>query len=190
MWALLSCYLCFSASDFQDPYFSGFMINTTYDHAIQDAAAKYLPGLDWRLLKAQLIQESRLNPLAKSPVGALGIAQFMPQTWVEVCKALNFKGVEPTNPKYAIPAAAYYMGQLLEQWHADRPDIDRYCLALASYNAGFGNLSKAQKSAGMAHSYAEIIAALPKITGKHAVETKGYATRIFDIYLKMVLGQA
>src|SRR5690606_20537269 len=54
-----------------------------YNELIRLAAQKYLPGYDWRLYKAQLWQESKLNPYATSPAGAKGIAQFMPATWAE-----------------------------------------------------------------------------------------------------------
>jgi len=55
-------------------------MNKKYDALIKTAQKKYLPGTDWRLLKAQLTQESDLNPRAVSPAGAQGIAQFMPNT--------------------------------------------------------------------------------------------------------------
>ena len=54
------------------------------------------------LLAAQLRQESGFNPRARSPVGAMGIAQFMPGTW-----AVHGRG-DVWNPADAIPAAARY----------------------------------------------------------------------------------
>jgi membrane-bound lytic murein transglycosylase F len=160
-----------------------------YDELIQQAAAKYLPEYDWRLLKAQYMAESALDPDAVSPAGAQGIAQFMPGTWSDVAKELGYPAdITPFDPEAAIPAGAYYMAQLLKSWSAPRPDIDRYCLALASYNAGFGHLLKAQKVAGGANDYASIIKALPEVTGKHALETTTYVKRILNYWHGMVTG--
>jgi Transglycosylase SLT domain len=48
-----------------------------------EQAAEDCPGLPAELLAAQLHQESGFNPAAISQAGALGIAQFMPGTWVD-----------------------------------------------------------------------------------------------------------
>lgn len=160
-----------------------------YDALIKQAAEQYLPGHDWRLLKAQYLAESRLDPDAVSPAGAKGIAQFMDPTWSDMTSELMLPADStPFDPDYAIPAGAYYMAKLLNGWSVPRPDIDRYCLALASYNAGFGNLLKAQKAAGGAGDYASIIKALPQVTGKHAVETTTYVKRILNYWHGMVTG--
>lgn len=56
--------------------------------------------------------------------------------------------------------------------------MDRYMLAAASYNAGAGNLIRSQKSCGGPNRYREIVACLPRITGHHSKETKGYVRNI------------
>ena len=62
-----------------------------YDFQIYKAARTYLPNTDWRLYKAQLIQESALKPNATSHAGAKGLAQFMPGTWQDIQTQLNAK---------------------------------------------------------------------------------------------------
>lgn len=54
-----------------------------------------MPGVDWRLLKAQYYQESHLKPNAVSPVGAAGVAQFMPATWRQISRELGYGNVSP-----------------------------------------------------------------------------------------------
>lgn len=48
-----------------------------------DLFLKYqVPGIiPWSLLAAQCFHESGFDPMAVSPAGALGMAQFMPHTW-------------------------------------------------------------------------------------------------------------
>lgn len=163
------------------------MTENQYDLRIQQAVEAYLPKRDWRIYKAQLMAESQLKPGVISSAGARGIAQFMPDTWDEVSRELELPlTAEPMDPFFAIPAGAYYMGRLVSKWTAPRPDIDRYCLALASYNAGFGNLLKAQRIAGGANDYATIIAALPEVTGVKAAQTINYVERVLHIFNKLV----
>lgn len=159
-----------------------------YDNQIEKAAKRYLPGVDWRLLKAQYYQESRLDPAAVSPVGAAGVAQFMPGTWADVSRQLGYKGVSPHASRWAITAGAYYMAKLRRTWSAPRPEADRHSLAMASYNAGAGHLIKAQRLAGGVNGYAEIITQLPDVTGRHATETITYVQRIWKYWTMMLLG--
>ena len=75
------------------------------------------------LLAAQLYAESNFNPFATSPVGAQGIAQFMPQT----ARAMGLE--DPFDAGQAIDAQARLMRDLLRRFAA-------VPLALAAYNAG------------------------------------------------------
>jgi cell wall-associated NlpC family hydrolase len=82
------------------------------------------------VLAAQLYQESGFNPRAQSPVGAMGIAQFMPGTW-----AAHGKG-DVWNPADAIPAAARYDCAVAASV-ANIPGSPQEKM-LAAYNAGAG----------------------------------------------------
>lgn len=164
---------------------SVFAWHSKYDWQIKKASRHYLPAVPWQLYKAQLIQESSLNTNAISPVGAEGIAQFMPGTWSDVSRELGLAG-SPTDAELAIPAGAYYMAKLRNIWKWPRPEEDRHNLALACYNAGCGNILKAQKLCGNPSRYEPIMECLPQVTGKHAPETLGYAPRIQRIYKRLV----
>lgn len=157
---------CWPASFFPDQF----------DDEFEDAADLFLPGIDWRLSKAQCYQESLLDPLAISPAGAQGICQFMPMTWAEVSAEISLESV--WNPEASILASAYYMSKLHKFWSSPRPLMDRHMLALASYNAGAGNLAKAQRICSGALLYREISPCLPAITGHHSEETLGYVDKI------------
>ena len=164
------------------------MYTTTYDVPIRAAAEQFLPPWHWLWLKAQLIAESALDPDAVSPAGAQGIAQFMPATWADVRAALRFpSSASPFEPAYAIKGAAWYLGLLRRQWRSPRSEDDRRRLVQASYNAGLGNLVKAQKRAGGATAYAPIADRLHEITGAdHARETRDYVARIERIQRELV----
>jgi soluble lytic murein transglycosylase-like protein len=158
-----------------------------YDQLIEDATAVFLPfGYDWKMLKAQYIAESGLDCTAASGVGAKGIAQFMPGTWTDVRKSMKLPIGNICDPEDGIKTGAFYMNYLLGQWKSDRTTHDRRCLALASYNAGLGNLLKAQKLSGGKADYPSIIACLPKVTGKdNAKQTSDYVVRIMDFHEKL-----
>jgi soluble lytic murein transglycosylase-like protein len=151
-----------------------------YDQDIRRAVKDYWPAYPfWVAWKAQLWQESRLNPLAVSPVGARGLAQFMPGTWADVSRELQLVGIgiSPTSD-VAIKAGAYYMAKLRAAWSSKRPEEDRHRLAQASYNAGMGHILSAQRACGNPALYEPIIACLPQITGRNSEETIGYIKSI------------
>lgn len=159
-----------------------------FDYVIRAAVEKHLPGYDWRLFKAQLWEESKFDPLAKSDVGALGIAQFMPGTWKEWSKKAGWPGFDATHPEASIFTGACYMSYLIGQWSWPRPELDRNCLAMASYNSGLGDILDAQKAADSASGYREIMAKLPQVEPKHAPETIRYVKRILGYYTQEITG--
>lgn len=153
----------------------------SFDAAMQSAAGRYwLDYPDWRMLKAQLWQESHFDVAAVSPVGARGIAQFMPATWREVTHALGRPGADVHDAEIAIDAAAYYMLKLRRAWKGrDRSPMARQDLALASYNAGMGSILKAQRRCGDALLWVHIAPCLPQVTGvRNAHETTTYVSNI------------
>ncbi len=103
----------------------------------------------------------------------------MPATWKEMVGKFGYdKTSSPHNAKLAIEAGARYMRLQRKQWSSPRPGQDRQWLAQASYNAGLGNILKAQKECEMAVFYADIIECLPLVTGQHSQETITYVERI------------
>jgi hypothetical protein len=80
-------------------------------------------GLPVSFLSNLIWQESRFDLHAVSPAGALGIAQFMPQTAAQMGLA------NPHNPLEAIPASAQLLHQLVMRF-------GNLGLAAAAYNAG------------------------------------------------------
>jgi len=151
-----------------------------YDLQIRKWNSFYTPSLPWYWNKAQLVAESNLNPNAVSPVGAMGLGQFMPATWKDVSKQLGFGEATAFAPALNIQAHAYYMRQLRSQFKRERPEWDRHSLALASYNAGLGNVLKAQQKGGNSLLYKPMAKALPLVTGRHSKETLTYVDRIWS----------
>jgi len=134
---------------------------------------------DWIWWKAQLYQESRLDPAALSPVGAAGLAQFMPPTWADVSHQLGWAGVSPQVAKYAIAGGAYYMARLRQTWRSERPLMEKHRLAEASYNAGAGHILAAQQACNDARLWDEIKRCLVLVTGsRNARQTIDYVDQI------------
>lgn len=79
-------------------------------------------GLPSGILRSLIYQESRGNPSALSPKGAMGVAQFMPAT----AKAY---GVDAKDPWDSLRGAAEYLGDSLKKYGS----VDA---ALAEYNGG------------------------------------------------------
>ena len=92
-------------------------------------AAAARAGIDPNVFTAQIQQESGFNPTAKSPAGAIGIAQFMPDTAKGV-------GLDPTDPYASLDAAAAEDAKRLQQYQGD------WGKTLASYNAGAGAVAQ------------------------------------------------
>ena len=94
--------------------------------AIETADAARSRALPPEFLAATLLQESAYDEEALSAAGALGIAQFEPETAAAI-------GVDPYDPFAAIPGAADLLGTYVRAY---RRYPDPYAAALAAYNAG------------------------------------------------------
>lgn len=107
-----------------------------YREALEKAAKT--AGLPASLLAAQIKQESGWNPQAVSPVGAKGLAQFMPRTWAEYGN-----GKDPFDPFAALDAQGRYMKYLVDFVSGlATSETQKIEFALAAYNAGPGNVHK------------------------------------------------
>jgi tape measure domain-containing protein len=105
----------------------GFFTSGSNDIDAQIRKQASRASLPPELLFAQLLRESRFNASAKSPVGAEGLAQFMPGT------AKRFNLQNPLDPLDSIRAQADYMRLLFNKFSKFGNVED---LALAGYNAG------------------------------------------------------
>ena len=97
--------------------------------------------LDPALLAAVIEAESKFNPDARSPAGAVGLIQLTPTTAKGIAQytgGSRFRVSDLTNPDINIRYGAWYLGHLLERYHDER-------LALAAYNAGQENVDRWQR---------------------------------------------
>ena len=99
-----------------------------YDDIIEEAASKY--EMDANLIRAVMQAESAFHPYAVSRAGAEGLMQLMPDLADEMGVSNVF------DPRDNIMGGARYLKRLLD-YHDGNLD-----LALASYNAGPGNVQR------------------------------------------------
>jgi membrane-bound lytic murein transglycosylase F len=107
-----------------------------YDEVVKKNAEKH--SFDWRLIVAQMYQESQFDPEAVSYAGAEGLMQIMPAT-------ANDLGVQNlSDPVSNITAGVKYMKILRDQFEQELPLEDKTWFTLASYNAGFTRVKNAR----------------------------------------------
>ncbi|WP_455366312.1 transporter substrate-binding domain-containing protein [Kaarinaea lacus] len=110
-----------------------------YDDFAREYAEKY--NFDWRMIVAQMYQESRFNPNAKSWAGARGLMQVMPRT----ASQLGIKNIK--DPKNSVEAGVKYLDWLRDRFEPELAVKDRMWFTLAAYNAGAGHVHDARSLA-------------------------------------------
>lgn len=139
-------------------------------------AKYYFPIFEERLDKYNLpleikylaIVESALEPNSKSHMGAKGLWQFMYNTGKQYGLNITSYVDERSDPIKATEAACKYLESLYARF-------DDWDLALAAYNSGPGNVSKAIRRSGGLRNYWNIRQYLP-------TETRGYIPAFYATF--------
>lgn len=109
------------------------------------------------LLEAVVWQESRWNPAARSPAGAIGLAQLMPGTARDL-------GVDPNDPLQNLSGGARYLRQQLNRFDGN---VEK---ALAAYNAGPGRVMTAGGIPSIPETQAYVRAIVARLAANSTLE--------------------
>ncbi len=109
-----------------------------YDEMIKHISEE--SGLDWKLVVAVMAQESAFNPDAESDAGALGLMQIIPRFSMIENEELLY------DPETNIREGVRYLKKHLTS-NAHLDSLNRYSMALATYNVGSGNIADAKRLA-------------------------------------------
>lgn len=110
-----------------------------YDELVRRYADEF--GFDWRLIVAQMYQESRFDPAAQSSAGAIGLMQLLPTT------AGDFGFTDLYEPESSIHAGVSYLNYLYQRFDEALAFEDRIWLSLAAYNSGYHRVEQARQRA-------------------------------------------
>lgn len=112
-----------------------------YDDLVREHISEY--DLDWRIVVAQMYQESMFDPKRTSFAGARGLLQVMPRTATQV-------GVDPDSlwePDVNVQAGLRYLDWTHDRFEDSLPLSERLWFSLAAYNAGPGHVRDARRLA-------------------------------------------
>ena len=113
---------------------------SSYDALVKKYATMY--EFDWRLITAQMYQESRFDPSVRSWAGALGLMQVMPRT------ARELGAGDVRQPEHGIQAGVKLLARYSTMYR--EPEIgeqDRLRFTLAAYNCGPGHVADGRRLA-------------------------------------------
>ena len=143
--------------------------------------------LDWMLMAAQGYQESRLNQLAKSHVGAIGVMQIMPATGQEL------KVGDITKIDANIHGGVKYIRFMVDRYYEDEPidDLNKVLFAFAAYNCGPGRVRQLRREATARGLDANVwFDNVERVAAeKIGRETVTYVSNIYKYYVSYLLVQ-
>ena len=99
----------------------------------------YENQVDPYLVFAIIRAESKYQPTARSPVGARGLMQIMPETaaWIAEQKGISgFEAEQLNKPALNISFGCWYLNSLNQEFEGELP------LVIAAYNAGRGKVKE------------------------------------------------
>lgn len=121
------------------------------------------------LVTALIRQESRFEPKIRSVAGAVGLMQVMPGTSKWIAEKIDLKEYSTENPNDNIKLGTWFLDYTHEQYD------NNSLFAIASYNAGPGNVSKWLRELSISNPD-EFVEAIP------FDETRGYVRQVFGNY--------
>jgi soluble lytic murein transglycosylase-like protein len=147
------------------PYFLKMYYPIKYEDAIRKYSKKN--GLDPHLVMGLIHQESFYNPRTKSSAGAIGLMQLMPATGKELGAQVfrRFDVGRLTNPEVNIELGTMHFRHMVDLFGG------KIELAIASYNAGQGNVQKWRRAAP-SKPMDEFLESIP------FAETRNYVKRV------------
>ncbi len=121
------------------------------------------------LVTALIRQESRFEPKIRSVAGATGLMQVMPDTGSWIAEKIQLKKYNLENPDDNVKLGTWFLDYTHQEYN------NNSMLAVASYNAGPGNVSDwlAKYGLGDPDAFIEVIP---------FAETKGYVEAVFSNY--------
>ena len=128
----------------------------------------------WSLAHGISRQESSFDPYAVSHAGARGMMQLMTGTAREQAGKMGV-GFDSSrlisDPSYNVMLGSAYFQRMLNIWDGNVP------LAVASYNAGSGNVGKWVRRYGDPRGQVDVVKWIEAIP---FVETRGYVQRVIE----------
>ena len=131
-------------------------------------------GRMWSLVHGITRQESSFDRAAVSGANARGMMQLMPGTAREQAGKMGVGydyGRLTSDPSYNVMLGSAYFQRLVRTWDGNYP------LAVASYNAGAGNVRKWINAYGDPRGNVDIVSWIEKIPFE---ETRGYVQRVLE----------
>jgi soluble lytic murein transglycosylase len=144
-------------------------------NAVPKLSGSAVPGgRNWSLAHGIARQESSFDANAVSHAGARGLMQLMPGTAREQADKMGMSydwARLTTEPSYNVALGSAYFQRLLNLWDGNVP------LAVASYNAGAGNVRKWIDRYGDPRRGKDVLQWIEQIP---FTETKGYVQRVIE----------
>lgn len=134
------------------------------------------PYIEKALMMAIIRQESQLNRYAKSSAGAAGMMQLMPSTAENVAKmvGVDYSYERLFEKDYNMTLGSYYLGKRVKDFDGS------YILAIASYNAGIGNVKQWVGRFGDPREMRSLEQVVDWIESIPFAETRNYVQRVLE----------
>jgi soluble lytic murein transglycosylase len=142
-----------------------------YEHIVVGHAVNY--DLDASLLAAVIYRESKFDPDARSPAGAMGLMQLLPDTARGIALhtgGSRFRVRDLYDPEINVRYGSFYLRRLLRKYADER-------LALAAYNAGQANVD-GWVAAGKGIAFEETRAYVDAVLELKGVYARAYASEL------------